>query len=63
MARLGFKGLVLAMSCNTAAGQLNAPINEYLGICDASAAAPLSADMYVVAGNTVVTCMRAGCTR
>ena len=51
MTRLGFIGLVLAMSCNTAAGQLNAPINEYLGICDASAAAPLSADMFVVAND------------
>ena len=51
MTRLGFMGLVLAMSCNTASGQLNAPINEYLGICDASAAAPLSADMFVVAND------------
>ena len=39
MTRLGFMGLVLAMSCNTASGQLNAPINEYLGTFDASAAA------------------------
>ena len=51
MTRLGLIGLVLAMSCNTASGQLNAPINEYLGICDASAAAPLSADMFVVAND------------
>ncbi|MBT1510272.1 DUF3616 domain-containing protein [Bradyrhizobium sp. SRL28] len=39
------------MFCNTAAGQQNAPINEYSGICDASATAPLSGDMFVVAND------------
>jgi hypothetical protein len=39
------------MSCNTAASQQNAPINEYSGIRDASAAAPLSAETFVVAND------------
>ncbi|MFG3592483.1 DUF3616 domain-containing protein [Bradyrhizobium sp. RDI18] len=39
------------MSCNTTASQQNASINEYSGICDASAAAALSAEMFVVAND------------
>lgn len=51
MKRLQVVGLVLAMSCNSVAGQQNAPTIEYSGICDASAGAALTAEMFIVAGD------------
>jgi hypothetical protein len=51
MKHLQIIALVLAASCDTAAGQQNATIVEYSGMCDASAAVPLAADMFVVAND------------
>ncbi|UPJ79478.1 hypothetical protein IVB16_33110 [Bradyrhizobium sp. 183] len=51
MKRLRVIGLILAMTCNTAAGQQNAAIIEYSDMCDASAAAASSADLLIVAND------------
>ncbi|MCP3460313.1 DUF3616 domain-containing protein [Bradyrhizobium sp. CCGUVB23] len=51
MKHLRVIGLVLAMTCNTAAGQQNPTIIEYSDMCDASAAAAISADMFIVASD------------
>ncbi|MCK1481411.1 DUF3616 domain-containing protein [Bradyrhizobium sp. 193] len=51
MKRLRVIGLILAMTCNTAAGQQNAAIIEYSDMCDASAAAAISADLLIVAND------------
>src|SRR5262249_32234257 len=51
MKRLGIIGLALALSCSTVTGQQSAPIIEYSDMCDASAAAPISADMFIVASD------------
>jgi hypothetical protein len=43
--------LVLAACCGTAAGQQNAAVVEYSGMCDASAAVALDEGMFVVASD------------
>ncbi|MEY9604142.1 hypothetical protein AB7M74_010753 [Bradyrhizobium japonicum] len=51
MKRLRVIGFVLAMTCSTASGQQHAAIVEYSDMCDASAAAAVSADMFIVAND------------
>lgn len=61
MKRLRVIGLVLAIACNPAAGQQNTAIIEYSDMCDASAAAAISADMFIVANdedNVLRVCRR-----
>ena len=51
MKRLRMMGLVLAMTCGTAASQQSTAVIEYAGMCDASAAAAISTDMFIVAND------------
>jgi hypothetical protein len=51
MKHLPIIALVLLAPCGTAASQQKAPIVEYFGMCDASAAVSLSAEMFVVASD------------
>jgi hypothetical protein len=51
MKHLQIVALVLLASCGTAASKQKSPIVEYFGMCDASAAVSLSAEMFVVASD------------
>lgn len=63
MKRLRVIGLVLAITCNTAAGQQNAAIIEHSDICDASAVVAISANMFIVANDEdPVLCLK-NCTK
>lgn len=59
MKRLRVIGFVLAITCNAAAGQQNIAIIEYSDACDASAAAAISAEMFIVASDeNKVLCLK-----
>lgn len=59
MKHLRVIGLLLTMTCNTAAGEPNTTIIGYSDMCDASAAAAISAEMFIVASDeNKVLCLK-----
>lgn len=63
MKRLRVTGFVLAITCNTAAGQQNTAIIQYSDVCDASAAAAISAEMFIVASDENKVLSLKNCTK